>query len=159
MQQQTGSVEEYFKKLPAGRSEAMQKLRLTIKENLPKGFEEVINYKMPSFVVPHSIFPQGYHCNPALPLGFISIASQKNFIALYHMGIYADPKLFAWFVKSYNDLNIGKPDIGKSCIRFKKLDNIPYNLIAALAKKISVQDWIYTYSTIFTKQKAIPEKK
>ncbi len=112
----------------------MQKLRIAIKENLPDGFEEMINYGMPAFVVPHKLYPKGYHCKPSLPLGFINIASQKNFIALYHMGMFADDKLLHWFKEAYSKLNIGKPDMGKSCIRFKKTTNIPFKLIEALAK-------------------------
>ncbi len=138
----TTNVDDYFDKLPEERKEAMQKLRIAIKENLPDGFEEMINYGMPAFVVPHKLYPKGYHCKPSLPLGFINIASQKNFIALYHMGMFADDKLLHWFKEAYSKLNIGKPDMGKSCIRFKKTTNIPFKLIEALAKKVTVKQWI-----------------
>ena len=123
----------------------MQKLRNILKQNLPKGFEEVMNYGMLGYAVPHSIFPKGYHCDPKLPLPFISLASQKNFIALYHMGIYADNKLLDWFVAEYPKHAKTKLDMGKSCIRFKQVDAIPFELIGELATKMSVQDWITIY--------------
>jgi hypothetical protein len=129
----------------------MQKLRNSIIENIPQGFEEVMSYGMLGFVIPHSIYPEGYHCDPKLPLPFINLASQKNFIALYHMGIYADNQLLEWFVAEYPKNSKTKLDMGKSCIRFKKLDDIPYELIGDLAGKISVTDWIKSYETAFKK--------
>jgi len=139
------TVEEYLSKLPEDRKTAVTRLRDTVKENLPKEFEECINYKMIGFVVPHSIYPNGYHCDTKLPLPFINIASQKNFVALYHSGIYADPKLFDWFVAEYPKHVKTKLDMGKSCIRFKKVENIPYDLIAELCQKMTADDWIQLY--------------
>lgn len=139
------SVDAYFEALPEERKEAMQKLRNTILKNLPKGFVEELNYGMPGYVVPHSIYPDGYHCDPKLPLPFICIASQKNFIALYHMGIYADDTLMKWFTNQYPKYVKTKLDMGKSCIRFKKTEEIPYNLIGELISKMSVKDWIDIY--------------
>lgn len=139
------TVEEYLSKIPEDRKEAISKLRDTIKENLPNGFEEGINYKMIGFYVPHSIYPNGYHCDPKLPLPFINIASQKNFIALYHSGIYADQKLLDWFVGEYPKYVKTKLDMGKSCIRFKKVENIPYELIAQLCQKMTVDNWTSLY--------------
>lgn len=146
------SVDNYYQALPEERKEAMSKLRETIAANLPDGFTECISYNMPSFVVPHSLYPKGYHCDPKIPLPYISIASQKNFISLYHMGIYADNNLLTWFEDAYKALNIGKLDMGKSCIRFKKTDAIPYDLIAELSKKQSPQDWIKLYESSFVKK-------
>ena len=120
-------------------------------KNIPKGFEEAMSYGMIGYVVPHSIFPDGYHCSPELPLPFITIASQKNFIALYHMGLYANPSLLQWFMIEYPQHSKSKIDVGKSCIRFKKLDQIPYDLLAELLKKISVKDWITLYQKSFVK--------
>jgi uncharacterized protein YdhG (YjbR/CyaY superfamily) len=141
----TATVAAYLDSLPEDRLTAMKKLRQVIKKNLPKGFKEVINYNLPAYVVPHTRYPDGYHCAPELPLPFLAMASQKNFIALYHMGIYADPKLLAWFEKQWPKHVKTKLDMGKSCIRFKKIDAIPFDLIAELAAKISVEDWIKTY--------------
>lgn len=146
------SVDEYYNSLPEERFQPMSELRKTISANLPDGFTECIAYNMPSFVVPHSIYPDGYHCDPKIPLPFISLASQKNFISLYHMGIYANNELLAWFENEYKALNIGKLDMGKSCIRFKKMDKIPYNLIAELSKKITPQQWIDLYVSSFVKK-------
>lgn len=142
MQSKATTVEEYMAELPADRQQAIKQLRNAIKKNLPKGFEEQIGYGMIGYVVPHSIYPAGYHCNPKLPLPFMNIASQKNFISVYHMGIYGDKKLFDWFVKEYPKYTKAKLDMGKSCIRFKKPEDIPVELFGELAKKITVDDWI-----------------
>ena len=139
------TVEEYITKVPKEHTAAISKLRETVKNNLPKGFEEGISYKMIGYFVPHSIYPHGYHCNPKLPLPFINIASQKNFVALYHSGIYADKKLLDWFVGEYPKYVKTKLDMGKSCIRFKKVENIPYPLIGELCQKMTVEDWITLY--------------
>ncbi len=139
------SVASYLDSLTDDRKAALKKLRSVIKKNLPKGFKETIGYKMPSYVVPHSAYPDGYHCDPKLPLPFLSFASQKNFVALYHMGIYADPKLLAWFQKEWPKHMKTKLDMGKSCIRFKKVENIPFELIGELVAKLSVKDWIALY--------------
>ena len=139
------TVEEYIAKVPKERTAAISKLRDTVKNNLPKGFEEGISYKMIGYFVPHSIYPHGYHCDPKLPLPFINIASQKNFVALYHSGFYADKNLLDWFVGEYPKYVKTKLDMGKSCIRFKKVENIPYPLIGELCQKMTVEDWITLY--------------
>jgi len=139
------SVNDYFDKVPEERKLAMDKLRTSINSNLPDGYEERFGYGMPSWVVPHSIYPAGYHANTKLPLPFMSIASQKNFIGLYHMGIYADVKLLKWWEKEYAQYCTKKIDMGKSCIRLKHLDDIPYDLIAKLCTKISVDEWVKIY--------------
>ena len=151
MQSKATTPEQYLSELPEDRKEAMLKLRNAIKENLPQGFEEVISYGMLGYVVPHSIYPSGYHCNPKLPLPFINLASQKNFIALYHMGIYANKNLESWFVSEYPKHVKSKLDMGKSCIRFKKMDDIPFDFIGELAAKVSVEDWISNYEKAFRK--------
>jgi uncharacterized protein YdhG (YjbR/CyaY superfamily) len=145
MQSTATTPEEYMLSLPADRKEAMQKLRTVIKKNIPKGFKEGMGYGMLGYSVPHSLYPKGYHCNPELPLPFMGFASQKNFIAVYHMGIYANKKLLDWFVGEYAKQFTAKLDMGKSCIRFKKPENIPYKLIGELAGKITVADWIEMY--------------
>jgi len=145
MQLKAKSVKEYLEKVPKERNAYFNKLRETILTNLPKGFDEQINYGMIGYVVPHDIYPGGYHCDPKLPLPFANIASQKNFIGFYHMGIYANPKLLEWFVKEYLKQSDTKLDMGKSCVRFKKMDKIPYDLIGKLMRKMSVNDWIKLY--------------
>ena len=149
MQINANSPDNYIDQLPDDRKEVIKKLRASILENLPQGFSETISYGMIGFVVPHSIYPDGYHCDQKLPLPFISIASQKNFVALYHMGIYADNKLLEWFTNEYPKHSKSKLDMGKSCIRFKKINEIPYKLIGALAGKMSVAEWINLYETSF----------
>ena len=137
--------EEYISKIPEDRIPYFNKLRQTILDNIPDGFEESMNYGMIGYVVPKTTYPDGYHCDTALPLPFANIASQKNFIALYHMGIYAKPELLEWFVGQYPKYNKRKLDMGKSCIRFKKVEEIPFDLIARLMQKMTVQDWIELY--------------
>ena len=143
------SFKKFINKLPDDRKLAISEIRDTILRNLPEGFSEVINYNMIAYVVPHSLYPQGYHCNPDQPLPFISIASQKNFIALYHLGLYINKDLFKWFEMEYPKYSKNKLDGGKSCVRFKKVDQIPYQLIAQLVKKINVQEWIEIYESAY----------
>ena len=145
MQSKAITPEQYLSELPEDRKEAMLKFRNAIKDNLPNGFEEVMSYGMLGYVVPHSIYPAGYHCTPKLPLPFINLASQKDFIALYHMGIYGNKNLADWFVAEFPKYTKTKLDIGKSCIRFKKMDDIPFDFIGEVATKISVGDWITIY--------------
>lgn len=145
MQSSAATTSEYFASLPEDRKEAMQRLTDVINQNLPEGFAEGMAYGMVTWVVPHSIYPAGYHCNPKQALPFLSIASQKNFIAVYHMGIYAEKELHDWFVAEYPKHVKTKLDMGKSCIRFKKPEAIPFELIGQLAAKMTPQDWIAAY--------------
>ena len=139
------TVTDYIAQVPEDRLEGINTLRETILKNLPTGFEECISYGMVGYVVPHSIYPSGYHCDPKLPLPFMAFANQKNFISFYHMGIYADPSLMDWFTTEFGKRSKAKLDMGKSCIRFKKVEGIPFNLIGELVAKTSVNDWIRTY--------------
>ncbi len=145
MQSKATTVEAYLQGIPEERKAAFTRLRETILANLPDGFEERMSYGMIGYVVPHSIYPDGYHCSPELPLPFANIASQKNFIALYHMGIYANKKLLDWFVSQFPKHSERKLDMGKSCIRFKKPEHIPFDLIGQLMQKMTVDDWISIY--------------
>lgn len=147
MKQQAPSpqIRTYLDSLADDRRAIMERLRSTILAALPSGFEETMQYGMISYVVPHSRYPAGYHVDPTLPLPFISIASQKYGIGLYHMGLYASPALMAWFTKAYAEAVPTKLDMGKSCIRFKHIGALPYDLIAELAAAMSVQEWIDLY--------------
>jgi uncharacterized protein YdhG (YjbR/CyaY superfamily) len=149
------TVNEYISQLTEERKVAIEKLRAIILKNIPKGFEEGIGYGMIGYHVPHSIYPKGYHCTPELPLPFLSIASQKNFIAVYHMGIYASPPLLEWFVSEFPKHSKLKLDMGKSCIRFKKVDQIPFELIGELASKMTVDEWVKMYEMNYV----LPRKK
>ena len=139
------SPEEYISEITEERKPYMYKLRETILQNLPGGFREEMSYGMIGYVVPHELYPPGYHVNPELPLPFLSIASQKNNLALYHMGIYASPGLYNWWLEEYKNRVKSKLDMGKSCVRFKKLDDIPFDLIGDLCTKMSVEEWITIY--------------
>lgn len=147
MQYKANSPEDYISQVAEERQKTLIKLRKTIKQNLPKGFEEGIQYGMIGYYVPHSKYPDGYHCNPKEPLPFMSYASQKNSVNLYHSGIYAVPEIHDWFVAEYPKYCKRKLDMGKSCIRFKKIDDIPFDLIAELCTKITVDQWIAIYET------------
>jgi hypothetical protein len=153
MQSTATTIKEYLETIPEERKSAFHILRETILKNIPEGFSEQLSYGMLGYVVPHSIYPNGYHCNTKLPLPFLNIASQKNFIAVYHMGIYADSKLLDWFISEFPNHSTQKLDMGKSCIRFKKMDQIPFDLIGMLVQKMSVQDWISSYETNFKTSK------
>lgn len=159
MQYQANSPEDYIEQLPEDRKEPISRLRQIIKNNLPNGFEEGLSYGMIGYYVPNTLYPKGYHCDPKLPLPFLSIASQKNSINFYHMGIYADPKLLKWFVTEFPKHSKRKLDMGKSCIRFSKFDDIPVKLIGELMKKISVKEWIKMYESAFKKSKAASPKQ
>ncbi|MBS1614968.1 MAG: DUF1801 domain-containing protein [Bacteroidetes bacterium] len=143
------SPDEYFEALPEARKVAMSQLRKTLLNHLPKGFEEMMSYGMVGYCVPLKTYPAGYHCAPNQALPFISIASQKNFVALYHMGLYADAALMDWFLSEYALHSKSKPDMGKSCIRFKKPEMIPFDLIGKLAGKMTPKQWITLYESVF----------
>jgi uncharacterized protein YdhG (YjbR/CyaY superfamily) len=159
MQSKAKTVEEYIAELPIGRQEAVSKLRKVILENLPEGFREEMSYGMIGYVVPHSIYPKGYHSTPKLPLPFINIASQKNYIAFYGMGVYADKKLLNWFTDNYAKHTSSKLDMGKGCIRFKKPDQIPFKLMGELASKVTVSEWIKLYEDTYVNKPKDKEKK
>jgi uncharacterized protein YdhG (YjbR/CyaY superfamily) len=152
MRSEAKTVKAYLESLPEERKDAMRRLREAIITNLPKGFSEEMNYGMIGYVVPHELYPAGYHCDPKLPLPFINIASQKNYIAFYHMGMYADEDLLEWFTAAYPKQVKTKLDMGKSCIRFKKIDTIPYELLGQLCTKISPEEWIETYESVIKKK-------
>ncbi len=145
MQSQATTVDQYLSEVPPEKQEAINKLRKIILKNLPKGFKEVMSYGMIGYCVPHTIYPAGYHCNPKDPLPFAGLASQKNSVNFYHMGIYMEPKLLTWFTDEYAKTGLGKLDMGKSCMRFKKSENIPYKLIGDLMAKLTVDKWIEMY--------------
>lgn len=151
MQSKAKSVDEYIAELPEERREVMQKLREVVLENIPEGFSEGMGYGMMGYTVPHALYPAGYHCDPKQPLPFAGLASQKNAISFYHMGIYADPVLLQWFVEEYPKHSKTKLDMGKSCIRFKKMDQIPYALLGELMSRMTVKDWVDTYEKNFKK--------
>ena len=149
------TVKEILISVPVERAEAFNNLHDIIVKNLPKGFEAGISYGGLGYVVPHELYPAGYHCKPSEPLPFAGIASQKDSINFYHMGVYSDPKLLKWFVNEYPKHSKQKLDMGKSCVRFKKLDEIPYKLIGELMKKMTVKDWIEKYEAAYKKKQKV----
>ncbi|PKV66868.1 DUF1801 domain-containing protein [Pontibacter ramchanderi] len=151
MQSTAPTPELYLTELPEERQQIMSDLRRVILKNLPAGFEEVMGYGMISYVVPHTLYPAGYHCDPKQPLPFMAIASQKNHIAVYHMGIYANENLLNWFKTAYSKQNKTKLVVGKSCIRFRKPEHVPLQLIGELASKLTPQEWVNTYQVMIKK--------
>ena len=149
MQSKAKTVDEYIDELPEDRKKAITELRKVIKKNIPKGFQEGMGYGMAGWSVPHSKYPAGYHCDPKLPLPFLGLASQKNFIAVYHMGLYSDPKLLKWFTDAHAKASPKKLDMGKSCIRYKKPEDIPFQLIGELVSRITPDEWIATYEKAY----------
>lgn len=145
MQSKAATPDAYMEEVPEERKAVFKKLRAVIKKNLPKGFKEEMNYGMIGYVVPHSKYPAGYHCDAKMPLPFLGIASQKNFIAVYHMGIYSMPDLHKWFVAAHAKASPKKLDMGKSCIRYKKPEDVPMELMGELATKITPDGWIAWY--------------
>lgn len=152
MQSKATTVEQYIAELPEDRKNIISEIRKVFKKNLPKGFEEGMSYGMIGYFVPHKLYPNGYHCNPKLPLPFINVASQKNHIAIYHMGIYASKDLLKWFEGEWPKHSTKKLDMGKSCLKYKKADEVPLKLIAELATKVTPQQWIETYEKAFIKK-------
>lgn len=148
---EASTIPEYLAAIPEERAVIIEKLRNVITKNLPKGFEEGMQYGMIGYFVPHKMYPNGYHCNPKEPLPFMSIASQKNSINIYHMGLYANKELYDWFVTEYSKQFSRKLDIGKSCIRFKKETDIPFDILEKLVQKIPVEEWISTYESSIKK--------
>lgn len=151
MKYSANSVEEYLEQVADDKKEAINQIRNIILRNIPNGFKEELSYGMIGYVVPHNLYPSGYHCDPKLPLPFISLAAQKNFISLYHMGMYTDSELVNWFTIEFPKHSKYKLDMGKCCIRLKKTDGIPYDLIKELVQKTSVSEYIQTYETLIKK--------
>lgn len=147
------SVKEYLERLPEERRETIERLREIILSNLPEGFEETISYGIISYVVPHSTYPKGYHVNPEEPLPFISLASQKNHIAVYHSVVYMIPELEEWFRDEYARRVDTKLDMGKSCIRFRNPKKIPYDLLEELMKKVSVEEYVDLYERSLSRKR------
>ena len=146
-------VVNYINSIEEGpRKELFLQMRDVIIKNLPNGFEEEMNYGMIGYVVPHSLYPKGYHCSPELPLPFVNLVIRKDIITFYHMGLYADPAMLLWFEKEYIEETGKKPDMGKSCIRFKKTTPITFQLIGSLMRKISPEQWIERYEAAFLKK-------
>ncbi len=153
MKSTASTIDEYIAALPDERLEPINKLRKVINKNLPKGYKEEMSYGMIGYVVPHIIYPAGYHCDPKLPLPLMNLGSQKNFIVLHHMGLYGDKNLLDWFVAKYEKEVDTKLDMGKGCIRFKKMDKIPFEIIGELVAKLTVADYVKNVTELLSSRK------
>ena len=148
MQSKAATVEQYLAELPEDRREALQAIRETILKNLPKGYEEGMQYGMIGYFVPHSVYPPGYHCDPKQPLPFASLASQKNYISIYLGCIYMIAEHQAWFREAWAKTG-KKLDMGKSCVRCKKLEDVPLKLIGQAIQRVPVKEFIEHYEATF----------
>ena len=147
------TVDEYVKSLPEDRRAAISAIRKVILDNLPKGYQECMSYGMIGYVVPHSIYPKGYQCNPKLPLPFVNLGSQKNHMALYLMCIYGDAKTDQWLRKAWEKTG-RKLDRGKGCIRFKRLEDVPLEVVGQLIARTPVADYITRIEAVFDSNSA-----
>ena len=152
MQSKAKSVDQYLAELPFDRREAINAVRKVILKNLPDGFEEGMQYGMIGYFVLHKLFPAGYHCDPSQPLTFAALASQKNYMAIYLMTIYGHKETEEWFVKAYKASG-KKLDMGKSCVRFKKLDDLPLDVIGQAIARVPVEKYIRAYQRAREKAK------
>ena len=145
-------IDQYIDRVESKWKDSFITLKEVMDQHIPSGFELEMQYDMPSYVVPLATYPDGYHCKKDTPLPFISIAAQKKHIAVYHMGIYADPELLTWFQEEYPNHMDTKLNMGKSCIRFTNPSKIPFQLIGELVSKLTVEDWIEMYVGELTKR-------
>ncbi len=144
MQNRADQFEAYLSALPDSRSEPFRQLLSVIREHIDPGFVEVFDYGMPGWAVPFTRHPAGYHCDSTIPVPFLSIANQKQHIAVYHMGLTLDPEQHDWFVQTYAKTGM-KLNMGKSCIRFTRMDSIPYGIIGELAGRITLEAYLERY--------------
>jgi hypothetical protein len=141
MQEKAITVEQYLSRLPADRRQALEAVRQVILENLDEDYEEGIQYGMIGYYVPHRVYPAGYHCDPKQPLPFAGLASQKNYMSLYLMCTYGDSGLSRWFRAAWAKTG-KKLDMGKSCVRFKRLDDLALDVIAEAIRRVPARTYI-----------------
>lgn len=140
------TVKQYLAELPADRRAAIEAVRKVILKNLDKNYQEGMQYGMIGYYVPHSVYPSGYHCDPKQPLPFAGLASQKNHMAVYLMCVYGSPEHEEWFRKAWAKAG-KKLDMGKSCIRFKKLEDIPLDVIGKAIARVPAKKFIAFYES------------
>jgi len=144
MQSKATTVDQYLAELPAARREAIEAVRVVILENLSTGYEEGMQYGMIGYYVPHSVYPAGYHCDSRQPLPFAALASQKNYMSIYLNCIYSNPDQEAWFREAWAKSG-KKLDMGKSCIRFKSIDDVPLAVIGQSVKRVPMKKFVEYY--------------
>ena len=162
MQSKAATVDEYLRELPPDRRAAIEAVRNVMRRNMDKGYQERMAYGMIGYSVPHSTYPAGYHCDPKMALPFAGLASQKNHMALYMMCHYSNPTEEDWFRKAWDkEVKAGrakKLDMGKSCIRFKKLDDLPLEVIGEAIARMPAKKWIEVYQTAISTMRKSPSK-
>jgi len=155
------TVEEYLRSLPADRRAAISTVRATILAHLPAGYEERMGYGMIAYVVPHTLYPAGYHCDPQMPLMLANLGSQKNHMAMYLMTVYGDPATEKWFRQAWTATG-KKLDMGKACVRFRKIEDVPLAVIGQLIARVPVKEYIARMEKFLAtrpKAKAKPARK
>jgi len=162
MQSKAKTVEAYLAELPEDRREAISAVRDVIRENLPEGYAEGMAYGMIGYHVPHEVYPAGYHCDPKQPLPFAALASQKNHMALYLMCVYGDAGTEAWFRKEWAATG-KKLDMGKSCVRFRKLADVPLAVVGRVIRRVPVEEYVARYEATLRRPRSgarkVPAKK
>jgi hypothetical protein len=149
MQSTAPTVEAYLASLPADRREAIERVRTVINENLPSGYAEGMQYGMIGWFVPHAVYPPGYHCDPKQPLPFVSLASQKNHMAVYLCSVYMAPGELAWFEQAWRATG-KRLDMGKSCVRFKTLDGVALGVLGESVSRWPVPRFVAAYEGALT---------
>ena len=155
------TVEEYLRSLPADRRAAISTVRATILAHLPAGYEERMGFGMIAYVVPHTLYPAGYHCDPKMPLMLANLGSQKNHMAMYLMTVYGDPATEKWFRQAWTATG-KKLDMGKACVRFRKIEDVPLAVIGQLIARVPVKEYIARMEKFLAtrpKAKAKPARK
>jgi len=153
MQNDATSVEAYLNSLPDDRRAAISMVRDTILRNLPEGYKEGMQYGMIGYYVPHSRFPAGYHCDPKQPLNYLSLGSQKNYMSLYLMNVYGDTQTREWFENAYRASG-KKLDMGKACVRFKTLEDLPLEVIGEVVARTPVDVYLNAYLAVLAEMKS-----
>lgn len=144
------TVKEYLDSLPEDRRKALSKVRAAVNKGLPKGYQEGIQYGMIGWFVPHTLFPAGYHCDPKQPVPFAGLASQKNHMSLYLMCIYGDEGHRKWFERAWKDAG-KKLDMGKGCVRFKRVEDVPLDVVTEAVSRVPVKDFLAHYEAMVPK--------
>ncbi|MCH7994937.1 MAG: DUF1801 domain-containing protein [Planctomycetes bacterium] len=157
MQSKAKTVDQYLASLPADRREVLEAVRAVVLENLSKEYEEGMQCGMIGYYVPHSVYPAGYHCDPKQPLPFASLASQKNHMAIYLMCLYGDAEHEARFRKAWAKTG-RKLDMGKSCVRFKKIEDVALEVIGQAIKRVPAKKFIALYESVIKSSGKRPTK-
>ncbi|MFG0274169.1 MAG: DUF1801 domain-containing protein [Phycisphaerales bacterium] len=157
MQSKAATVEAYLDSLPPDRREVIERVRAVINDNLPAGYAEGMQYGMIGWFVPHGVYPKGYHCDPKQPLPFVSLASQKNHMAVYLCTVYMTPEEQAWFERAWKAAG-KRLDMGKSCVRFKSLDGVALEVLGEAVARWPAPKFVAAYEGALAAPRPVRKK-